>query len=87
MKRYLILSALASLGIFLQAGSANDQYECDFRYKVGANDWVNESASATTRSLAKSSVASILESKEARANREGKSFDSSSLFCEEVLGD
>ncbi|NEP05918.1 MULTISPECIES: hypothetical protein [Okeania] len=87
MKRYLILSALASLGIFLQAGSANDQYRCNFRYKVGANDWVNDSASATTRSLAKGSVASVLESKEAKANREGKSFDSTNLFCREVLGD
>ncbi|MEM1168029.1 MAG: hypothetical protein AAGJ08_02785 [Cyanobacteria bacterium P01_H01_bin.35] len=87
MKRYLILSALASLGIFLQAGSANDQYKCDFRYKVGDNNWVHDSTSATTRSLAKSSVSSLLENKEAQANRSGKDFESAKLFCHEVLSD
>ena len=87
MKRYFILSALASLGIFLQAGSANDQYRCDFKYKVGNNDWVHDSASATTRSLAKGSVSSFLENKEAQANRSGKDFESAKLFCDEVLGD
>ncbi|MGD1711832.1 hypothetical protein [Hydrocoleum sp. CS-953] len=87
MKRYFTLSVLASLGIFLQAGSANDQYTCDFRYKVGNQGWVEDSASGTTRSLAKGSVASFLENKEAQANRSGKDFDSAQLFCREVLGD
>ena len=87
MKRYLILSALASLGIFLQAGSANDQYRCDFRYKVGNNDWVQDSTSGTTRSLAKSSVSNFLESKGSQADRNGKDFESTQLFCREVLGD
>ncbi|MGD1805883.1 hypothetical protein ACP6PL_10665 [Dapis sp. BLCC M126] len=87
MKRYLSLSILASIGIFLQAGSANDQYRCDFRYKVGNNDWVQDSASGTTRSLAKTSIDSFLENKAAQANRSGKDFESAQLFCEETLGD
>lgn len=87
MKRYLILSALASLGIFLQAGSANDQYRCDFRYKVGNNDWVQDSTSGTTRSLAKTSVSNFLTTKASQADRNGEDFESTRLFCTEVLGD
>ena len=87
MRKYLILSALASLGIFLQAGSANDQYECSYKYKVGNNDWVNETDSGTTRSLARDSVATFLDNKEAEANRSGKDFQSAQLFCRDSLGD
>ncbi|MGB3514700.1 MAG: hypothetical protein WBA93_36920 [Microcoleaceae cyanobacterium] len=87
MRKYLILSALASLGVFLQAGSANDQYECSYKYKVGNNDWVQDTNSATTRSLAKNSIGNFLDNKEAEANRSGKSFDSAQLFCRESLGD
>ena len=87
MKNYFILSSLAFLGIFLQAGSANDQYRCDFKYKVGNNDWVRDSTSATTRPLAKSSVASLLANKKDQANSSGKDFESAQLFCEEILGD
>ncbi len=87
MRKYLILSALASLGVFLQAGSANDQYECDYKYKVGNGNWIHETNSGTTRSLAKDSVATFLDNKEAEANRAGKNFESAQLFCRDTLGD
>lgn len=87
MRKYLILSALASLGVFLQAGSANDHYQCTFKYKVGDNNWVQDSGSGTTRSLAKGSIDSFLENKEAEANRSGQDFQSAQLFCRDVLGD
>lgn len=87
MRKYLILSALASLGVFLQAGSANDQYECSYKYKVGDNNWVHSTDSATTRSLAKDSIGTFLDNKEAEANRAGQSFESAQLFCRDVLGD
>ena len=87
MKSYFILSALACLGIFLQAGSANDQYNCDFKYKIGNNDWVQDSASGTTRSLDKVSVAAFLENKESQANSSGQDFESAQLFCNDILKD
>lgn len=87
MKKYLILSVLASLGVFLQAGSANDQYECNYKYKVGDNNWVHSQDSGTTRSLAKGSISSFLENKKAEANRSGQDFQAAQLFCREVLGD
>lgn len=81
MRKYLIISALASLGIFLQAGSANDQHLCSFKYKVDDGKWIYDNDSGTTRSLARGYVDSFLEKKEAEAIKSGKSFESSQLFC------
>ncbi len=89
MKQFLILA----IAIFVSLSGATrtaqaSAYDivCEFKYKIGEESWVHESASGTTPALAKKRRRSVIKHQEQKAREAGLSFKAVYLFCEDPWG-
>ncbi|MGL5079979.1 MAG: hypothetical protein ACRC8A_00695 [Microcoleaceae cyanobacterium] len=89
MKKGFALLSLMVLNLCLPAelarGSAYD-IVCKFKYRTGDNGWVEDTASGTTRRLARRNRRAAVEFQEGQARKAGLEFEVIYLTCEDPWG-